>query len=175
MHKTGFSGLTNLDISTFLKRDFNENEKHIVDDLITEIEDQLCEECNREFDYNEEYVETFNPPAFKLVTDNMPIVSVESLKIGGVESTDYTIYNYYIELGEQTLETVELTYTIEKFWGKNIILFLKKWIAYEFLNSENAGVGLNSMGFADISQTFDVNHFLKEKDKTIFKYRIQSY
>jgi len=175
MYTTGFSQLTNLDISTFLKRDFNDNEKEIVNNLITEIESQLCEECNREFDYLTEYNEVFNSPAIRITPKNMPIKEVVSITSDGVEITDYEIYNYYIEFEEIKSKPIELTYEIEKFWGKNIILLLKKWVAYEFLNSENGGVFLSSMGFSEVSQVFDVNSFLKEKEKVIFKYKILDF
>jgi len=92
------------------------------------------------------------------------------------ENDNYWIYDNFIVFASAVVgagydqKAVKITYTLRPFWGSDLTLMLKKWVAYEFLNTENAGVGLNSMSFADMSQSFDVPRFMKERDKVIYRY-----
>jgi hypothetical protein len=188
---SGFSGLTDTDIANFLKRTLSASEKTLVTSLITELESELCRATNRNFKVDSggavpvpvQYYEYFNGGFTKIMPQNTPVDSLVAIEIDGVDKTshytenvNYWIYDNFIVFASpvvgtsHNLKSVKITYTIKKFWGDDVILMLKKWVAYEFLKSENAGVGNSSMSFAEVAQTFDLNNFIKERDKVIFRY-----
>lgn len=191
LYQTGYSGLTDTDISTFLKRTFTASEKVLVNNLITDLEDELCRATNRNFKVDDgaddptlvQYYEYFTADFLKVMVQNSPVNSMVAIEVDGVDKTslytenvNYWIYDNYIVFSNTVvgtgydLKSVKITYTIKKFWGRDVTLMLTKWVAYEFLKSENAGVGNSSMSFAEVAQTFDLNNFIKERDKVIFRY-----
>ena len=191
LYQIGFSGLEDTDISAFLKRSFTNTEKTLVDGLIKDAEEELCRATNRNFKIDDgaetptliEYYEYFSADFLKVMVQNSPVNSMVKIEVDGVDKTanytensNYWIYDNFITFASAVVGTgydqkaVKITYTLTKFWGRDVILMLTKWVAYEFLKSENAGVGISSMSFADISQNYDLRNFIKDRDKVIFRY-----
>lgn len=184
-YQTGFSELTHANIAAFLKRTLTASEQTLVTSLIAEVERDLCRSCSRQFSDTAEIVEEFGSGFNKFDLYNLPIASIVKIEVDGVDVTanytegeDYWIIDelyvrFETPIVSQNLYTgVKITYTIRKFWGSDILLLLKKWVSYEFLNSENAGVGVNNFSFADLSKTFNVAQFEKEKQKLISYYEM---
>lgn len=190
-YQTGFSGIKNTDIASFLKRSFDSSENDLATKLIQYIEEEVCRRTNRNFKIDDgseeanliEYYEEFNAGATKYMPQNTPLNSLVKIEIDGVdktslytEGTNYWVYDNFFKFETGLVsnvyadKAVKLTYTLRKFWGYDLVLMIIKWVAYEFLKSENAGVGVNNMSFADIAQSFDLRGFESEKDRVIGRY-----
>lgn len=180
---TGYSLLTPANIASYLKRSFTNAETSIVEGMITSIEAEFALRCNRNFDSTLTYYEIFNGGFTTVMLKNTPISSLKKLYIDGVDKTSLYILDTNYFLYENTLvfvtpitgakypyNAIKIEYEMQKFWGEDVINLLKKWIGYEFLNSENAGIGVRSMSFDTLSQDFDITAFNKEKEDMIFRY-----
>lgn len=180
---TGYSNITSADIASYLKRTFTEAELALTDEIIASVESELANKCNRNFDTSLTYYETFNSGFTRVMLYNTPINSLKDIYIDGVKktslyvlNTDYFIYeNMLVFITPITgtnypYNAVKIEYDIVKFWGEDVTNLIKKWVAYEFLNSENAGVGVKSMSFDTLSQDFDLATFNKQKEDLIFRY-----
>lgn len=185
-YQTGYSGLTHTDIAAFLKRTLTSDDQTLVTSLIAEVERSLCALTNRQFKPSVDYYEEFGSGISEFELFNLPINSLTSIEVDGVDVTsNYTLgENYWImdelyvkfetPITSQNIYTgVKLTYQIRQFWGDDVKLLLKKWVAYEFLNSENAGVGVSNFGFSDLNKTFNLSQYEKEKEKIINYYTLQ--
>jgi len=84
LFQTGYSGLTDEDISSFLKRTFTESEKDLANELIESVEDEMCRATNRNFKINDgenvptdiQYYEYFSADFLKVMLQNTPIASL---------------------------------------------------------------------------------------------------
>jgi len=91
-------------------------------------------------------------------------------------NTNYFIYENTIIFTSPVVgatypyNAVKIEYDIQKFWGEDVVNLLIKWVAFEYLNSENAGVAISNMNFDALSQNFDLAGFKKEKEEIIFRY-----
>lgn len=191
LFQTGYSGIVSANIASFLKRTFSSSETTLTTLLITQIEAEFAKLCNRNFLINNgatppiltEYYEYFNSGFTKVMPENTPINSMTKIEIDGidktslyVENTNYWITSNFIDFSSPIVgvgyrqKAVKLTYTLKQFWGADVTLMLTKWISYEFLKSENAGIGNSSMSFADVSQNFDIESFSKDREKVIGRY-----
>jgi hypothetical protein len=191
LFQIGYSGLTDEDIASFLKRTFSESEKNLANKLIKGVESEFARLCNRNFLINNqatppapiEYYEYFNSGFVKVMPENNPIDKMVKIEIDGVDRTseyiennNYWVRGYYIQFASPVIsanypeKAVKITYTLKQFWGDDVILMLTKWVAYDFLKSENGGIGLSSMSFAEVGQNFDIKSFKEEKEKVIGRY-----
>jgi len=184
-YQTGYSGLTQADIATFLKRTLTTDEQTLVTSLITEVERSLCQMTNRQFKSGVDYYEEFGSGHSNFDLANVPVSSLTTIEVDGVDVTanydlaeDYWVMDeLYIKFQSPITSAdlytgVKLTYQIRQFWGEDVKLLLKKWISYEFLNSENAGVGVSNFGFSDLNKTFNVSQYQREKEKIISYYTL---
>ncbi|RMD67348.1 MAG: hypothetical protein D6822_08420 [Cyanobacteria bacterium J149] len=184
-YQTGYTGITNTDVASFLKRTLTTSEQSLVDSLIAEVERSLCRECNRQFSEITEYYEVFESGISQFDLYNLPISAITKIEVDNVDVTsnytlasDYWIIDgLYVKFETPIISTdiytgVKITYQIRKFWGDDIKLLVKKWAAYEFLNSENGGVGASSVNFSELSQTFNISQYQKEKEKVINYYKL---
>lgn len=184
IYQTGFSGLSYTDIGKYLKRTILASEQELVTNLIKEKEFELCSQTNRQFLYtNVEYWQKFNANITKVIPFNTPLNTLTKVEINGVDVTsqfildyNYFIYDNYIYFktplvaSQDYHNAVKLTYTIRQFWGDDIKNLLKKWVALEFLASENAGVNDSSRSVSGVNESLDLAGFEKEKREVIFRY-----
>jgi len=191
LFQTGYSGITAGSVALFLKRTFSEAENNLTALLIAQVEEEFARLCNRNFKIDDgassytliEYYEYFNSGFTLIMPENTPVNSMTKIEIDGVDRTDeyvedsnYWIRSNVIEFASPIIsanyrqKAVKITYTLKKFWGADVVLMLTKWIAYEFLKSENAGIGLSSMSFAEVSQNFDIKSFKEDKERVIGRY-----
>lgn len=181
----GYSGLSHTDIASFLKRTLTADEQALVTSLISEVERSLCQLTNRQFKPSVDYFQEFGSGISEFELANVPISQLSEVSVDGVDVTEnYTLgENYWImdeiyikfetPITSQNIYTgVKLSYQIRKFWGEDIKLFLKKWISYEFLNSENAGVGVSNFSFAELNKVLNVSQFNRDKEKIINYYTL---
>ena len=171
-----------MNVAMLLQRTFSEDEKALIVDLISSAEDEFARQCNRNFDDNRTYYEYFDNGFTKVTLLNTPIKTLEAIVVDGMnrtsnytENTHYWIYDSFIRFieylsGVSLFKAIRLEYTIKKFWGNDVKMLITKWAAYDFLTSDNAGVGQTSMSFEQISQTFNVDQFIKERETVIGRY-----
>ena len=181
--QTGYSGITNAIIASFLQRTLTTAEQSLVDTLITDVEREICRETSRQFSETAEYYEEFGSGFNKFDLYNLPIESIEKIEIDNVdvtpshtEGTTYWILDeLYVRfetplISQNAYTGVKLTYKIRKFWGKDIELLVKKMVAVEFLRSEDGGVALGNFSFSDTSQQFNQRQFNDNKKKVLDYY-----
>lgn len=184
IYQTGFSGLTFTDIQTFLKRTFSTAEQTLATSLIKQKEYELCNLTNRQFLYTGvEYYEKFNAPLVTVFPYATPLSTLVKIEVDGIDKTslyvlgrDYYVYDNFfhfespiVSAGNQH-QAVKLTYTLKQFWGEDIKYLITRWVAVDFLASENGGVALSNMSFSGLSQGFDLATFNDDKHKIIFRY-----
>ena len=179
---SGYSGVTPIHVANLLKRTLSDDEKALVVDIISSVEDEFARQCNRNFDNDRTYYQYFDNGFTKVYLLNTPINTLTAIVVDGMdrtsnytENTHYCIYDSYIRFleyvsGVSLFKAIRLEYTIKKFWGNDVKQLITKWAAYDFLNSDNAGVGLSSMSFEQISQTFNTDQFIKERKTVIGRY-----
>ena len=184
-YQTDYSGITNSDIASFLKRTLTTSEKTLVNELITEVERSLCTATSRQFRTGVDYEESFGSGISQFELFNVPISSITAIIVDGVDVTsNYTLGTDFWVLDELYVKFktpitstdlytgVKIDYQIRKFWGEDIELLIKKWVSYEFLNSENAGIGVSNFSFSDLQKAFDTSKYLKDKERLISYYTL---
>ena len=183
-YQTGYSELIATDIANYLKRSFNSADAILVTQLIIDKEFQLCSQCNRQFKVtNQTYFEYFDAPRTKFIPYASPVSAVSEIMVNGVDKTssyavgqDYFIYDNLIAFYSPIIAStyspraIKLTYSLRQFWGQDVTNLIKKWVAVEFLNSENGGVATSQLSFSELSQSLDLGGFEKEKRQLIFRY-----
>jgi len=185
IYQSGFSGLTHTNIASFLKRTLTASEQTLVTQLIKDKEIALCVYTNRQFGYgsNFEYYETINGGFTRFVPYATPVATLEEIIVDGVDVTaNYTVNeDYFIYDNSIIFETpivsasnnrraVKLTYTVRQFWADDIKNLLTKWVALEFLSSEDGGVNTNNVTFGNLSKGLNLDMFEKEKMSIIYRY-----
>lgn len=190
---TGFSGVTYETIASFLKRTFTPDEQTEISSLITQIEYELAARCRRQFAYQTddeqypeaiEYSEFFDLPNDNFFPNAFPIEEVKSIKVEGVEkietlteNVDYFIYDSHIEFYPDLFEVnqgrkaLQLTYTIRKFWGDDVVLLIKKLAGKMWLASEDAGESIGERSFASVREVMDSKEFKNQVETTISRYK----
>lgn len=187
---TGYSGIQSTDLARFLKRRFTAKEQALADDLIRHVEADFAALCERNFAFQDQsddpepiqYKERFDTGRVTYYPAAFPVQEIIEVKVAGQvqdleENEDYFIYDDHIEF-ESALSSsgdhrraLEITYTIRKFWGDDVILAIKKCAGRLWLSSEAAGVHLSDRMFSSIRETFDNEAFEKEISQVVRRYR----
>lgn len=182
-YSVGYSAIVHGDIASFLKRTLTTADQTLVTSLIAEVEREICRQTRRQFHQVDTFYEEYPTGVSKFLLSNVPIKAITKIIIDGVEKTsNYTENVHYwiidgqyvrfqtpLVASQNPYTGVRIEYSIDQFWGDDVKNLIKKMVSYEFLNSENAGVGLSNESFSDQSAGFNVSRFHKEKDE-LFKY-----
>jgi hypothetical protein len=183
LFQTGYSEVSYSDVAVYLKRTFLLNDQKLVTKLIQKKEYELASRCNRNFNITKAYEETLNSQFTEFHPINYPISSLYKITIDGVDktssyilNTNYWVYENKIKFlvpvvsSHYQYNSIVIDYYIKQFWGYDVVDYITKAVAYDFLKSENGGIALRQMGFSDINQVFDVDNFNKEQEDIIFRY-----
>jgi len=182
--QTGYSNITYSNIALLLKRSLKVGDQKLITNLIIKEEYKLASRCNRQFAYSSKvYYDTVDAGFSIFKPSTYPLSTLTKVLVDGVdktslytENTNYWIKDRQIRFlvpivsSSYAYNAVRLEYTIRQFWGYDVIDYLSKAVAVEFLASENAGVKLSNTSFADTSLTFDLNSFKSEQEDLIYRY-----
>lgn len=154
---TGFSGLVNSDIAAFLGRTFSAQENTLATSLITGVEDFIARNCKRQFKQNDGqttpadiiYSEVFDAGEAEIFTHSFPIKEVTKITLDGVTKyekggvsneyvlgTDFFVYadriifNAFAPASSiNNMQALTVEYSIKLFWGEDVKLAVKRWVA----------------------------------------------
>jgi hypothetical protein len=194
--QTGYSGLTSADIEKSLGRSFTSLEAERAQELIEEIEAELVGRCGRNFAFQTsgntptsiEYYQSMNSGITDFYPHNIPIDEVIEIEVGGtvvyekdgvsntlILGTDFVVYEHKVHFINPTYYAVstnamKITYTIQQFWGKDVIHLIKRWVAALFLAADSAGVPITRHSFSSSSEDFDDKELERKITEVVNRY-----
>lgn len=174
------------DLAKYLRREFSPSESDQAQKIITAIELEIARRCRRPFaitlsDEEIVYSEYFDLPGKTFFTAGFPIKNIEAININAVDAglvanADYYIYDDAVvfEFGtfnHRLKKGLEIQYTIEQFWGEDLVIAILKLAGVAWLNAEDGGVAKTELGFASIRQAYDLPEFNKHIDQVVNSYK----
>lgn len=123
--------LTSENVATFIGRALSTAEGAKLGLIIPGISQAIEAFCHRSWNSGEEanIVELFVGPKTVIYPKNLPISSVESLKVNGLETTDYVTRKQWIEVSLSESDEAELTYHSSTSFPADLRLALVQWAA----------------------------------------------
>jgi len=185
---SGYSGITAAQVGDFLGKTLSATEQSIVNSLVSSIELFLAKKCRRNFKYDlgsDTYEETFDAGNVRYFFHNFPIKEVTKITIDSTDvyvkgggsnqyalGTDFFVYDDCIVF-ETVIPTssnndrraLKIQYSIEQFWGDDVILAIKQWVAQIFTTKEYGGKNATSFNFSGYSINFsdsEIPEYVKE-------------
>lgn len=187
---SGYSAITYTDIQTFINRTITSGEQTLVASLIASVESYIARLCDRQFKTATDFTDIFDVDGQEYIFYNYPIKEVTKIVSGGVtlydktsitntlvENTDYYVYDdrivfeYEPEYTNSPRRALEITYNIEKFWGDDVTLVIKKWVSEMFTAKEFAGREMSNISVNGVSTGFDTAKTPAYVQKVIDAYR----
>lgn len=201
---SGYSGLVNSDIAAFLGRTFSSQENTLATSLITAVEDFIARNCKRQFKQNDGaatpadiiYQETFDGGEMEYFTHSFPLKEVTKITLDGVTQyekggssnvytlgTDFFVYpdrvifNGIVPASSvNNMQALVIEYSIKLFWGEDVKLAVKRWVAEIMSQREYGGktVTRASTG-GGLSLDFnskDIPDYVQEVVKRYKKYQV---
>lgn len=187
---SGYSAITYTDIQTFINRTLTSGEQTLVTSLITSVESYIARLCDRQFKTATDFTDVFDIDGQDYIFYNYPIKEVTKIVSGGitlydksvqennyVEGIDYFTYDdrimfeYEPEYTNSPRRALEITYNIEKFWGDDVTLAIKKWVSEMFTAKEFAGREMSNISVNGVSTGFDTSKTPAYVQKVIDAYR----
>lgn len=172
--QTGFTNIGYSEIATFLDTSFTTSEQAQVDLFIRSYESMLIKLCNRNFAYgdNTVYYETWDMDGRDVFyTYNYPIKEIKKIIIDGVtyyekddadnkyllnkdffNDNDSIVFENILNMRKR--QAIKIYYTIDQFWGEDVILGIKQWVAELQQNKQYAGKDVKRFQFAGYSIEF---------------------
>lgn len=197
LYQTGYSKLTGNDIASFLGKTFSVEEKAVAEDLIESCEDHIARACRRNFlvkdnDNNDvEYFETLDAGKYRYYLKNFPINTIKRIDLDGVQKYDsdneatYGLYlgsDLHVSDFEFTLDwlftsarddrnALKVYYTIEEFYGKDVSLAIKRFVAEIFSSRSYGGRQVNNISVPQLSMGFDNSKAEKYFKSIVSRYK----
>jgi hypothetical protein len=194
LYKSGYSGLTHTDIAAFFSKTLSATEQSVVTNLIAEIEDFLCRACRRNFflpdGTTDKYYEEMDAGQDKVYVTNGPIKEVLKITVNDVDwyvkgggsnklvlGTDFFVYEHKIIFETVPYSSIDdrramkIYYTIEPFWGAEVKLAIKRWVAEVFLAREYGGSAPKQFNVQGFSLALDENNLPSYLKSIIGSYR----
>ncbi len=188
IYYSGFTKLTALQVGNFLGKELNEQEQSFVNSLIPALELHLVKSCNRNFLYdmkNDIYEDILDAGKSKYYLSNYPLKEISLITLDGITqydkndatkpyklNSDFYVYDDYIEFYStipssslNNRRALKIQYTIDQFWGEDVIFAVKQWAAQIFTQREYGGKNVSSFNFSGYSVSFnsqDVPQFVKD-------------
>lgn len=186
-YQTGFSDIKSLDVASYLKKTFTQNDEVLVENIIASVEDSICRKTNRQFNYSLNYYEELDG-GFNLFEPRLiPLNSLVKVWIDGVDvttnytaGTNYWVYDgsirflEYLRGSTYNFKDVRLDYKINQFWGDELKLAVKQIVGKIYLDGENAGVGISNFNFADLGQELSLGRWDSMINNLLFRYTIHN-
>lgn len=168
IYLTGFSGVVQADIAAFLGKTLTSAEQTLATSLILSCEMYLCQKCRRQFKPGT-YFDIVNSNQSSYQLSNAPISAITDFKLDGVSvysdyvlGTDYSfddnrfvLINSQLQPANSSFRSLKVFYTIDKFWGEDVLLAIKMWVGNLMLNREYAGKDVKSISSSGFNLSFD--------------------
>ena len=201
LYLTGYSGITYSDIAAFLGRtSLSSSEQTVATQLIDSAEMFLCQQCNRQFanalaatpTTDVIFASILDAGLSKYFFDSFPVKAVSKILLDGnvvYDSTSpstatykfgqdffvkpsYLLFYTKLQSVIDPHNAVEIDYTIEKFWGSDVLLAIKRWVAQIFINKEYGGNGVMRMSLTGLTLDLNVKDTPDYIKAVISSYRI---
>jgi len=184
LYLNGYSGLTYTDIANLTGRTLSATEQALITDLISDYEDFIARQCKRQFVIQskdvpavaQDYFETADAGKYRYYYFNLPIKIVTKILLDGnviydatqqtnqiTLGVDFYVYTDYIQFvtpPQSALDNhnaLEIHYTIDKFWGNDVVLGIKRSVAETFLGGQYGGKDVNQLNTSGFSVSFNNN------------------
>lgn len=170
-YQTGYSGVTYTDIENLLGVTFDTTEQSVVSDMIKEVEHFVCSYCGRQFKPDTTYTERIYISADNYFLSNYPIKEVTKIVVDDetyyekgqssdwVLDEDFTVTRHEVKLAYPCASMkryIEFEYSISKFWGEDLVGYIKRQVAQMYLSKsyggrkvENESIGGHSVSFGE--------------------------
>jgi hypothetical protein len=198
---TGYSGVVTADILAFLGRTTASiPEQIVITQLIDAAEMYFCQQCSRQFanalattpTVDIVFSSILDAGLNNLLFENFPVKQVNKILLDNITVYDATTpstasykigLDFFVRPDELIFYTklqsaidphnaVEVDYTIEKFWGSDVTLAIKRWVAELFLSKEYGGQSISRMGLTGLNLDFDVKSNPTYIQSVINTYRV---
>jgi hypothetical protein len=188
LYYSGYSGLTALQVASFLSKTLTTEEQQILNSIISAIELYIAKKCRRNFKYDlgaDVYEETFDAGNVKYYFSNFPIKEITKITIDSADvyvkggnnnqyelNEDFFVYDDYIVFetviptsSNNDRQSLKIQYNIDQFWGEDVVLAIKQWAAQIFSQKEYGGKNVSSFNFSGFSLSFsesEIPSYVKE-------------
>jgi hypothetical protein len=183
-YQSGYTGLKGSDIASYLKQTFTVEEEAQAESLISSVETMLAIQCHRNFlikdsaGVDQVYYEYFDGGKELYRSSNFPINEVTKIQISGSDKyvkgggsneltldTDFIVDRAEIEFltmvpcafSNTQRKAVKIFYTLEKFWGSDVIENVKRLVAELMKAREQGGKEIKGYSFAGMRIDFQDN------------------
>lgn len=184
VYLAGYTGLSSSSVADFLGKSFSDKEHAVATSLIAAYEHYIAKVCRRNFLYDlgsddagnlNRYIELLDGGLYEYFLHNFPIAEVLRIELDDkmlYDSTDLS-NNSYIKGQDFVIEngslcftnqqfsnrltqrnTVKIYYTIEQFWGDDVVQAITQWVADTMSSREYAGKQVASFSFSGYSVNF---------------------
>lgn len=192
IYQLGFSGVSPASVASLVQKTLTTQQQTEVGALIRSIERYICEQTNRQFKTSDTYFETFDAGCEEYFLKNMPIASVTKITLDGTtifdnstttiqEDVDFFVYPDHVffesiqNSATNNRRALKIYYTIEKFWGEDVALAIKRSVSQLFLSSEYGTANVNSIGISGgLTLSFDPSTVEKYLKTIIANYRLRN-
>jgi len=168
IYLSGWSSLTHTDISSLVGKTLSSAEQSLLTTLIAELELTICRRCNRQFKYSSQtYYETVNAGEEKYFLKSIPVLAVTKITLDGSTiyelngnnntltlNQDFFVFRNYVQFASVQSSSVDnrnalvIYYTLEQFYGDEIKLAMKRYLAELFLQREYGTKPVQSLGIS---------------------------
>jgi hypothetical protein len=183
-YQSGYTGLKGSDIASYLKQTFTVEEEAQAESLVSSVETMLAIQCHRNFlikdsaGVDQVYYEYFEGGKQLYRSSNFPINEVTKIQVSGITKyikdgvsnewtidTDFVVDRAEIEflttvplaLSVSQRKAVKIFYTLEKFWGSDVIENVKRLVAELMKAREQGGKEIKGYSFAGMRIDFQDN------------------
>lgn len=192
----GYSGITPDDIAKHMKATFDATDTEVCTEAIEAVEIELARLTGRNFAYmdgedRQEYYQVFNGGLSRYDLLASPVDTIKKIELDGevvydiddetkpyVLGTDFYVSDRMIEFaykqmgGLSNKNVLKVYWTIQEFWGADVRLAIKKWVADIMRERETNGKNLKKFSFSGLTYEYDNKETQSAIDRVISNYSI---
>ena len=191
---TGYSGVTPSDVEKYMKASFDAADTEVCEEAIKAVEMEISRLTDRNFAYidgtdKQQYYQVFDGGHYAYDLAAYPLDEIVKIEIDGtvkydvddetkpyVLGTDFYTYDEMIEFpykqvgGLSNRNVVKIYWTMQQFWGDDIRLAVKKWVADIMRDRATDGKTIKKFSFSGLTYEYE-----NKDTKTILDHIVTTY